>query len=319
MQSAICFTPILKERPWGGASLPISRLGLKNPVGSPSPIGESWEISDRPEALSIVKNGPWAGQSLHDLWTNHRELIFGIGYDRYDRFPILCKILDVQQNLSIQVHPTKDVAKRFGDEEKNEVWYVAQNVPHSVIYAGFSTDVSEELLASAVKDKTLGQLLQTYELNQGDSIDIPAGLVHSIGPGYQIYEIQQNSDTTYRLYDWDRKDAQGHSRELHQEQAIASVLASHNTVAHPRASANGVISEHPWFRVEDLSLASQASLVREDPQHFSIVVVVSGNLVTHSGDIFNAGDFLLVPAQNSPILAGSQGARLLMVSVPPHL
>ena len=185
--------------------------------------GEAWEISDRPEAMSIVKEGEWEGMPLHRLWEEHREEIFGPGYEHFPRFPLLCKILDARENLSVQVHPPERTAQAWGGEVKNEVWYVLHAEPDALIYGGMEESATEQDIYRAADAGRMEQLIRSAHLNAGEHLYIPAGLVHAIGAGHLIAEIQQNSDTTYRLYDWNRTDDSGRGRELHLKQALDSI------------------------------------------------------------------------------------------------
>lgn len=217
MMQPFRFHPIYQPRIWGGQHM-RTLLGRELPDRETA-YGEAWEISDRPEAMSIVKEGEWEGMPLHRLWEEHREEIFGPGYEHFPRFPLLCKILDARENLSVQVHPPERTAQAWGGEVKNEVWYVLHAEPDALIYGGMEESATEQDIYRAADAGRMEQLIRSAHLNAGEHLYIPAGLVHAIGAGHLIAEIQQNSDTTYRLYDWNRTDDSGRGRELHLKQA----------------------------------------------------------------------------------------------------
>ena len=215
------FHSIYQPRIWGGQSM-RTMLGRELPDRETA-YGEAWEISDRPEAMSIVKDGEWEGMPLHRLWEEHRQEIFGPGYERFPRFPLLCKILDARENLSVQVHPPERTAAARQGEVKNEIWYVLHASPDALIYGGMEENATLPDIRRAAETGQMEQLIRSTHLEPGEHLYIPAGLVHAIGAGHLIAEIQQNSDTTYRLYDWNRTDDSGRGRELHLEQALDSI------------------------------------------------------------------------------------------------
>ena len=206
------FHSIYQPRIWGGQSM-RTMLGRELPDRETA-YGEAWEISDRPEAMSIVKDGEWEGMPLHRLWEEHRQEIFGPGYERFPRFPLLCKILDARENLSVQVHPPERTAAARQGEVKNEIWYVLHASPDALIYGGMKENATLPDIRHAAETGQMEQLIRSTHLEPGEHLYIPAGLVHAIGAGHLIAEIQQNSDTTYRLYDWNRTDDSGRGREF---------------------------------------------------------------------------------------------------------
>src|SRR6478735_8011250 len=218
--SPVVFEPIFKERIWGGHNLAAS-FGKKLPANKR--IGESWEIVDRPEAQSIVREGPLAGRSLHDLWVNFREKLFGVVPDA-PRFPLLIKLLDAQEKLSLQVHPPEQVARKLGGEPKTEFWYVAATDPGAELSLGFREPITRTKFEETLRDGTVMDYVHNIAANAGDAIFLPAGCVHAVGAGNLLIEIQQNSDTTYRVFDWNRTDpTSGKQRQLHVEQAIQCI------------------------------------------------------------------------------------------------
>jgi mannose-6-phosphate isomerase len=218
--NAYFFKPIYQERLWGGTNL-ATHFGRALPEGKK--IGESWELVDRPEACSDILSGPGiaAGtrQNLHTLWTDRRTEIFGTRAPDLARFPILIKLLDAEQNLSVQVHPR---AGQEGDP-KTEMWYFLEVQKEAKIYAGLRKGTTREKFEKAIGTPELANLLFALQPQQSDAMFLPSGRVHAIGAGNVILEIQQNSDTTYRVDDWGRFDEKGRPRALHREQALESI------------------------------------------------------------------------------------------------
>src|SRR5437764_7229003 len=195
--SPLVFTPIFQERIWGGRKLE-SLFGKKLPPTKP--IGESWEIVDRPEAQSVVANGPLKGKTLHELWSQHRKEVFG-DVPEAPRFPLLIKLLDAREKLSLQVHPPETIAAKLGGEPKTEFWYVAAAEPDAELFVGFKRSTSRDQFEKALRAGSAADHVHTLKIKGGDSMFLPAGRFHGIGGGNLLVEIQQNSDTTYRVFD----------------------------------------------------------------------------------------------------------------------
>lgn len=201
----IRFEPIYKNYVWGGDKI---AQAFNRKVSSPI-IAESWEVSDRLESMSIVKNGPLKGQSLNDLVITMKEDLLGEGQN-FDRFPLLLKIIDAKENLSIQVHPDEQTALKLNGEPKTEAWFFLND---GTILAGLKQGVTREGLEKAIKSKKVDELIEKIDLRRGDVAFIPGGRVHAICEGSFLFEVQQNSNTTYRLYDWHRLDRELHLKE----------------------------------------------------------------------------------------------------------
>src|SRR5215813_9604480 len=220
LSNPLVFEPIFIERIWGGRRLK-SEFNKKLPPQKR--IGESWEIVDRPEAQSVVAAGPLRGLTLHELWTQRRQEIFGQVPDT-PRFPLLIKILDAQEKLSLQVHPPENIASRLGGEPKSEFWYVATADPNAELFLGFREPITRDSFAERLRKGTVIDHIHRIAVQSGDAVFLPAGRVHAIGAGSLLIEIQQNSDTTYRAFDWNRTDpATGTKRDLHVGQAIQCI------------------------------------------------------------------------------------------------
>src|SRR5881296_3045119 len=218
--SPVVFEPIFQEMIWGGQKL-AALFGKRLPANKR--IGESWEIVDRPEAQSIVRDGPLSGRSLHDLWVNFREELFGKVPDT-PRFPLLIKLLDAQEKLSLQVHPPQEIAVKLGGESKTECWYVAVADAGAELFVGFKKSITRQQFEKSLRAGSAADEVHTVKVRAGDAMFLPAGRFHAVGAGNLLVEIQQNSDTTYRVFDWNRIDqATGKPRQLHIEQALQCI------------------------------------------------------------------------------------------------
>jgi mannose-6-phosphate isomerase len=295
------FTPLYYEKVWGGRRLE-TLMGRTLPAG---PIGESWEVADHPHGKSVVANGPLEGRTLHDLVEAHGADLVGTRVPA-GPFPLLVKYIDADDALSVQVHPGDAYAREHaGEQGKTEMWYVLHADPEACLIAGLEPGVTKEEFARALAGGNPAALLHRASVRTGDSIFIPAGRIHAIMPGLLILEIQQNSDTTYRLYDWDRLGLDGKPRALHVEQAMA-VTDWQDYAPEPgivRAMDEGhnrvtVLAECPYFIVEKYDLA-EARPFPADAGSFRIVNVVAGAGTlhwSHGVEPLAAGDTLLLPA-----------------------
>lgn len=254
------FAPIYQTRVWGGRRL-STVLGRALPDGQP--YGESWDLVDRENEQSLVAAGPHAGTSLHTLWTEHRAEVFGRDWTSVaaPRFPILIKILDCADVLSIQVHPPATVAPLLGGEPKTEMWYVAHADPGAYIYAGLRAGVTRKDFERALADGTVESCVHRLDAHTGDSLFVPSGRLHALGAGLLIYEIQQSSDTTYRVFDWNRVGLDGRPRDLHVEQSLACI--DFDDVEPPLSRAqSGVLAASPFFRVSRVRTGHPATAGR---------------------------------------------------------
>lgn len=212
------FKPVYKDYLWGGRNL--EKLGRDLPEGK---VAESWEVSGHPDGLSIISSGECKGLSLPGFFQKFGQVALGSALPQkyLHEFPLLVKLIDANNKLSVQVHPTDDYAQKHeGGYGKNEMWYIIDAKPGASLIYDVAPGMNQEKFAQAIKQGTIGQCLQSVEVSPGDVIDIPAGLVHGIGEGILLAEIQQSSNLTYRIYDYDRVDAQGKKRPLHVEKAL---------------------------------------------------------------------------------------------------
>jgi mannose-6-phosphate isomerase len=308
--SPLTFEPIFMERIWGGHRL-ASQFGKRTPPTAT--IGESWEIVDRPEAQSVVRNGPFRDRTLHELWTHDRQLIFGNVSDA-PRFPLLIKLLDAHDQLSLQVHPPEKVAAKLGGEPKTEFWYVASAIPGAKLHVGLKHAATRKQFEEAVRAGTVAALVHSVDVKTGDAIFLPAGRFHGIGGGNVLVEIQQNSDTTYRVYDWDRVDHSGRPRQLHVEQALESIDFS--DVAPGLTKPEGeLLVGNELFEIQKWNLA--APRIVAPSGQFAIVCCLTG-LVRCADVDLRPGEFALVPAslQDRQVSSREDGTTLLRITIP---
>lgn len=214
------FTPLYMERVWGGRGLE-QKLGRELPPGKV--IGESWEIVDRADAQSVVASGPLAGQTIRELLESSAAKILGPHANPAKPFPILVKWLDCQDRLSLQVHPPAEIAPSLNGEPKTENWYIAQCDPGASLIVGLKKGVTEAQFSEALEKNEAEACVHRFPVKPGDSILVESGRMHAIDAGNLILEIQQNSDTTYRVYDWGRVGLDGQPRQLHIEQSLKSI------------------------------------------------------------------------------------------------
>jgi mannose-6-phosphate isomerase len=297
---------------WGGRRLE-SEFHKKLPPQKR--IGESWEIVDRTEAQSVVANGPLRGRTLHELWTRHREEIFGEVPDT-PRFPLLIKIIDAQARLSLQVHPAEEAAGRLGGEPKSEFWYVAgAGADETELFLGFRKPITRTEFEQAVRDGTAPDHVHKIAVHAGDAVFLPAGRVHAAGAGNLLIEIQQNSDTTYRIFDWNRIDpANGKQRELHVERAIQCI--DFEDLQPKLIEARGeLLVSHSMFEVRKWNLHERRDAAPLG--QFAIVYCLTGNLSCADVELV-AGQIFLVPAylQNREVEPLAPQTSLLRVTIP---
>ena len=298
------------ERIWGGRRLE-AEFGKKLP--SNKRIGESWEIVDREEAQSVVSNGPLKGRTLHQLWTEHREEIFG-SVAVSPRFPLLIKLLDAEEKLSLQVHPPPDVAERLESEPKTEFWYVARADPGAELYVGLRRKISPADFRRSLGAGETANHLHVIKVKPGDGMFLPSGRFHAIGGGNLLVEVQQNSDTTYRVFDWNRVDDSGKPRQLHIEEALASI--NFDDVAPELVRPEGeLLIHHELFEVQKWELKA----VREIGQRgqFAVVCCLTGG-VSCAGVTIGPGEFMLVPASLMDRLVDplTSGTSILRITIP---
>ena len=298
----LTFQPIFKERVWGGRNL--ERLYQK-PLPPDSPIGESWEITDRPEGVSVIANGPLAGKTLRWLMEHHRQDVLGSAAETTGPFPLLIKILDAKETLSVQVHPPAAIAAQFGGEPKTEMWYIVDATPEAVLYVGLKSGATRDDFERRVKDGTVAECLHRVPVRAGDAMFLPSGRLHAIGGGNVIFEIQQNSDTTYRVFDWNRVGLDGKPRQLHVAESLASIDFTdfEPSLIASKYSRNDTfkvryIVDNPLFRV-DACQVKRGQRFHLRSAAVQILGLLRGRLtVTHGESTLELkpGGFCLLPA-----------------------
>lgn len=320
------FQPVYKDIIWGGSRLRDS-LGR---VDAPEHCAESWEITDRPDGISIIRNGPLSGSTLGSLISTQGASLLG-REAKTESFPLLCKIIDARERLSVQVHPDEVAAQRLGGEPKTEMWVVLDAEPGACVHVGFKPEFTREMVELALRDGSLADALVSIPVRPGDAIFIPAGRVHAIGEGCLIFEVQQNSNTTYRLFDWNRVGSDGKPRDLHVEQALASIdwaNAGLDALAIPRLSQADLrlgnriweLVRSPFFVVERIDLAVSAAF-RPEHRSFHILFVEQGRLMVGSDEASVEavqGTTVLVPAetQEYTLFVEKAPCRVLRVTHP---
>ena len=309
MREFLRFQPLYQERVWGGRNLAAS-LGRTLPEGPP--IGESWEIVDRPEARSCIYGGPFAGRTLHDLIGTHGSQIMGPDWPAGAPFPILVKWLDCHERLSLQVHPPAGVAGQLKGEPKTENWFVAQAAPGANLIVGLKRGVTRSRFEQAMADQSVEECVHRFPVAAGDSILVRSGQLHAIDAGNLILEIQQNSDTTYRVFDWGRAGLDGQPRRLHVEEAMRSILWDDFEPAPQRAApTSGVIADCPEFRIRRIILGKGERLRIAAGQAPRVCSVVCGRLETGAG-VLARGDNVLLPYAGAFTFYAADTALILM-------
>lgn len=310
------FQPILRNYLWGGR-----RLGtvLGKQLGDDEHYAESWEIVDHGEDQSIVVGGSFAGCKLHELVADHGQSLFGRHYPQA-RFPLLFKFLDAQRTLSVQVHPNDEQAAKLvpPDMGKTEAWLVVEAEPNSKIYAGLKPGIGRDALERALGNGECDSCLHEFEAKVGDCVFIPAGTVHALGSGLLIAEIQQASDTTYRLFDWNHIDRDGNRRPLHIEQALATIDYSRGAVTPQTARRTGRsnverLVECEKFVLDRQQLISPTTIVNDD--RFHILTMIDGSATIGadgSTQNLHRGETILMPACCNLVEIAPEGRGVLI-------
>jgi len=312
MNEVIRFQPLYQDRVWGGRALEMS-LGRTLPRAGP--IGESWEVVDRPEAQSTVVGGRFAGQPIRDVLAAEAAAVMGPAYNPQRPFPILIKWLDCRERLSLQVHPPAEIAPAMGGEPKTENWYIAETTGDAGLIVGLKAGATRGAFAQALVDQTLEDCVHRFPVGPGDSILVRSGTVHAIDGGNLILEIQQNSDTTYRVYDWGRLGLDGKPRQLHIAESLASIDWDFFEPEPLRAAPeSAVIAEAAEFRIRREVLAQGDSLAFGAGEQPRLVSVVTGQVTTGLADDtpLTRGDNVLLPFAGAFTLTALEPALVLV-------
>ena len=315
------FQPILKERIWGGTKLKT----LFNKPITTDITGESWEVSAVRGDISVVANGKFTGQSLQELIEQYPNELLGkhvhkaFGTD----FPILIKFIDAREDLSIQVHPNDELAKkRHNSFGKTEMWYVLQADPDAHLIVGFNKEVTKAQYQEALNSGKLTELLNYEEVKAGDTFFIKTGTIHAIGKGIIIAEIQQTSDITYRVYDFNRRDKNGNLRELHTELALDAIDYTYRNDYKVRYTNNEDVTNPlvhcPYFITDYLPLTKDFSKDLSADDSFHIYMCVKGEGSISDGEValpIRQGETVLFPASCNKLVVKTKGIDLLEVRI----
>ncbi len=292
-------------KPWGNFGL---RNKFNKNINKNEPIGEAWLISDRKEFQSSVVHGILKGKTINELVTSFPEYIFGTEKTRPfpQKFPLLLKLIDANELLSVQVHPDDKKAKNFGEKDtgKTEMWYILDAKPNSFIYIGLKRGVKKEHLLREIQHHgDIDKLLNKIYVKSGEHYLIPAGTVHAIGPGILLAEIQQNSNVTYRLFDWNRVDLNGKSRELHLEKALKSIKEENLLIKAGKSEKKypfGVeryLCSCPYFTVKYWSIEKECKIWDNNYSFHIILALNDTNINIYEDNIkIRRGDTILIPA-----------------------
>ena len=296
------FKPIFKNRLWGGEEL-YNYLDIEKPQ-TDNPLGECWFISDRELDQTEIANGPYTGQTLEELVKAYPAKFVGNKHKSTDRFPLIVKFIDADKRLSLQVHPDEMTARKYpGSEAKNEVWYIVDHKENAKIFAGLRHDRTQLQFRTRVGTNDVEECLQAFPSRKGDAFYLPAGTVHCLCGGNLVLEIMQNSDTTYRIHDWDRVDNDGNPRELHIEEALDCIHFKDRTLPLVRADESPItanrkkdlVRNNKYFKCEEVKLVD-GFFSNTSPKTFHIIIPVDGKITVEC----QAGE--LVVAKGQPCL-----------------
>ncbi len=314
------FNPVYKDYPWGGSRIP-KRYNRKQAKGV---IAESWEISTHPDGLTEIANGPLTGKTLADLLPKHKTVLLGTNVLGND-FPLLIKLIDARDTLSIQVHPNETNAAAVNGEPKTEMWYFLADDKSAQVYCGFKPGVDREIFLQAMENKTLSKILRTIPAKIGEAVFVPAGCVHAIDKGCLILEIQQNSNTTYRIDDWGRT-TNGMARELHLNQALQVIDWGNNK--NPRctpspfeeAGVQGLeIKRSSYFRLDRFELTTEQPISMSGESFHAVFIPEGTGSISWSGgeEILTSGQSWLIPAALGDYTIRPENALMLLrVTIP---
>ena len=299
------FEPILKDKIWGGTRL---KTMLYKEISPANCCGESWEVSGLVGDESMISNGFLAENNLNELLEIYMtELVGEKNYEKYGLgFPLLIKFIDAQDNLSVQVHPDDELAQRkYGQSGKTEMWHVIASEPGSGLYVGFNKTVSKAQFEEAIANGTVEEVLQFYPVQPGDTFMIPAGTVHAIGKGVLLAEIQQPSDITFRVFDWNRVDDEGNSRELHVQEALEAIDFDHQTdnfkvEYQPQLNKTVRLVRSQYFNTSLLEFDQPLNKSFVEIDSFVIYMCLDGQILLAYGDErerLETGEVVLIPAE----------------------
>lgn len=311
------FTPVYKSYLWGGSRIAANYAR----EGAPGVCAESWEISGHADGMSVVKSGAYAGQTLAALAETFGRALVGEASPTEKTFPLLFKLIDARERLSVQVHPSDATAAKFGGEAKSEMWYLLGE--DGQLFAGLKPGVTEAGFRTALAEGKVAQLLATYDVREGDALYIPGGLVHAIGEGCLVYEVQQCSNTTYRLYDWDRTGPDGKPRALHIDEGLRVVDWAAGVPEIMRGGKAGALPRwdevvaSPYFRMRRLALENDNEKITVSGESFHVLFIEKGRATVRAGNVVLSaatGQSLLLPACAETYEVVADGRAELLVT-----
>ncbi len=314
------FKPILKEKIWGGQNLAYK----SNNTSKETKIGESWEISGVPNSVSVVKEGILEGDNLNDILVHYKDKLVGKSiYERFgNEFPLLIKFIDAKETLSVQIHPDDKIArKKHNCMGKTEMWYILKSEKDGFIIADFNKSMDEKSYLDSVENQKVQDNLKHINVNTGDVFFIAPGLIHAIGSGVVLAEIQQTSDITYRIYDWDRVDDKGNSRELHQQEALDAIDF---TPKQPKIDYSlqpneiNKVVHNIHFKTDFLKINNKFEMDLTSWDSFTILINVGNDAKLNCMDktfIFKSQETFLIPASVSSINIEAENTEILTVHI----
>jgi mannose-6-phosphate isomerase len=308
------FKPVYKNYIWGGNRIP-TLYQRDEPAGI---YAESWEISTHPDGMTAIVNGPLAGKTLRDLLPEHKTALLGTNVKSGD-FPLLIKLIDARDVLSVQVHPNDGNAAAVGGEPKTEMWYFLEGEGLAQVYCGLKPGIGKAAFLTAMEEKTFTGILQTVPVRKGEAVFVPGGCVHAIDKGCLILEIQQNSNTTYRIYDWGRVGADGKPREMHVDKALKVIDWENN--GDPRCKINGTtVQRCEFFQLDRFVLEAAKDFPMTGKSFHALFIAEGSGAISWAGgeEKLSVGQSWLIPASlgNYTVRPDSCLLTLLNVTIP---
>ena len=303
------FEPIYKERVWGGLAF---KDFLKRPISSGEKIGESWDLVDRPNDQSLVLQGIEKGQSLRELVQGKPSSFMGPGWNPTDPFPILVKWLDCNARLSLQVHPPQNVARQLGGEPKTENWYVANTTGDAALFVGLKKETTKNDFEAALRNNQVEQYCHRVDSEAGDSMLVQSGRIHAIDAGNLILEIQQNSDTTYRVYDWGRLGLDNKPRQLHVEESMQCIDFMDFEPMPLKSKDKMILANAKEFRIKRVNLLTDSNLLLKSKNSQCAIISVVQGKVEICDQHFSIGEHAVSPYNADCLINCIEPATLLV-------
>ena len=298
----ILLKPVYQNNIWGGTQIP-ERYNRKAYEGI---CAESWEISTRPEGMSIITNGEYKDMTLEELITQKGAEILGTKYADLNELPLLIKIIDSKQKLSVQVHPNNENAHLTGGDPKTEMWYILDAEPGAIVYAGLKPNTTKEKFQEGIESNNLEPFMEQIPVEKGTTIFIPGGTVHAISDGCLLLEVQQSSNTTYRVYDWGRVGHDGKPRELHVQKALDTInfnqgvdglIKQPTVISKTKTATLDKYVSCPYFNFQKMTLNGSETIRKTDESFYGIFIESGEATITIDGntELLKAGKSCLIP------------------------